>query len=223
MSNKKVIFGVIIIAFGLLLMSRKLGLYYFSFGDLFGSLLPLGLIALGIWFIVKKRHNGSSSVNVSPDYNFSSTSDAHGAEAGTSNSFQNRAGDFPESHPSGKLKYSKVFGDMHIECTGMSLQDVEASMFMGDIEIKLHGGKLVTGLNRMVISGFIGDLRILVPKDIPVCVQCSNFIGDITLFEQKVNGFGNNLNAQTPTYSEATSKLYIATNSFIGDVHVYYV
>jgi predicted membrane protein len=94
---------------------------------------------------------------------------------------------------------------------------------IGDIEVKLHGSKLAPGLNRMVISGFIGDVRVLAPPGMAVFAQCSSFIGDIELFGQRVSGFGNNIDGQTPDYDEAESKLYIASNSFIGDARIYVV
>ena len=121
------------------------------------------------------------------------------------------------------MKYSKVFGDMYIDCSQFDLQNTEITSFIGDIEVKLHGARLAKGLNRMIISGFIGDVRILIPPQMPVLVQSSNFIGDVELLGRRASGFGNNLDAQTPDYTGADSKLYIATNHFIGDVRVYEV
>jgi len=129
----------------------------------------------------------------------------------------------PGYNGGGKLKYDKFFGDMFIDCNGMDLQNVEASVFIGDIEIKLHGGVLAPGLNRMIISGFIGDVRILVPPDMAVFAQTSNFIGDSDLMGRRSTGFGTTLDAQTPNYGTAEKKLYIASNFFIGDIKVFVV
>jgi len=112
---------------------------------------------------------------------------------------------------------------MYVDCSGIELQNVEIGNFLGDVEVKLHGGNLAPGLNRMIISGFIGDVRVLVPQGMAVFAQSSNFIGDIEMMGKRSSGFGNSLDAQTANYAEAESKLYIASNHFIGDVQVYVI
>jgi lia operon protein LiaF len=124
---------------------------------------------------------------------------------------------------SNRARYNKFIGDMFVDCGGVDLQNVEIGSFIGDVEIKLHGGKLARGLNRMIVSGFIGDVRVLVPEGMAVFCQSSNFIGDIEMMGKRSSGFGNSIDAQTPNYSEAEAKLYIASNHFIGDVRVYIV
>jgi len=129
----------------------------------------------------------------------------------------------PDTGPSGRSRYTKFIGDIFVDCSGVELQNLEVSSFIGDIEVKLHGGRLARGLNRMIISGFIGDVRILVPEGMAVFTQSSNFIGDMELMGKRSSGIGNSLDAQTTDYSAAESKLYIASNHFIGDVRVYVV
>ena len=66
----------------------------------------------------------------------------------------------------------------------------------------------------------MGDIRVLIPPDIQTFVHCSNFVGDIDALGQRTDGFGNNLDAQTAGYNDAEKKLYIAANSFIGDIRI---
>ncbi|MEW5995667.1 MAG: cell wall-active antibiotics response protein LiaF, partial [Candidatus Zixiibacteriota bacterium] len=82
-------------------------------------------------------------------------------------------------------------------------------------------GRLTAGLNRLIISGFVGDIRIYVPVGMPHFVHCSNFIGDINAGGQKASGFSNTIESQTPDYDSAEAKLYIAANNFIGDIKVF--
>jgi len=110
---------------------------------------------------------------------------------------------------------------MYIDCKGQKLSNVEISMGIGDLELNLSEGILSTGLNRVIISGFIGDIRIFVPKIMSFFSHCSNFIGDIDLGGQKTSGFGNTLEHNTPDYDKAESKLYVAANNFIGNIKVY--
>ncbi len=120
----------------------------------------------------------------------------------------------------GKLKYSKTIGDMNIDLNAVSVHDIEVSTGVGDLEIRLSGGVLREGLNRIIISGFVGDIRIYIPRDMPVFSHCSNFVGDVEIMGKRTSGFGNNIESQTPDYATASKKLYIACNSFIGDIRV---
>jgi hypothetical protein len=120
----------------------------------------------------------------------------------------------------GKVRFAKTFGELTADMDLMSLRDVEISMGIGDLEVRLKGGVLTDGLNRMIISGFLGDIRILVPQNIPLFVHCSNFVGDIESMGKRTSGFGNNIESQSPDYSSASRKLYIACNNFIGDIRI---
>ena len=123
----------------------------------------------------------------------------------------------------GRIKYSKILGDIYVDCQGIKLQNIVVSMGVGDIEMKLHGGTLEPGLNRMIVTGFVGDIRILIPEDMPVFVHSSCLIGDIHLFGNTTSGFSNDLDGQTADYNSSENKLYIAINHFIGDIKVHTV
>ena len=228
MSNRKIIFGVILILVGILLLGRSMDLFFFSFRDFSSFLLPLILILLGFWLIVrKKRSEDLRSAEIHGEYTVDDEPQGSTSETGHQSHHQEshtrRYTDPPSFSAPGKLKYAKTFGDIYIDCTNVDMQALEVSTVFGDIEVKLHGGRLTKGLNRMVISGFIGDVRILVPKDMPIFAQCSNFIGDVELLGNRTSGFGNNIDGQSDNYDQAESKLYIATNNFIGDIRVYIV
>ena len=114
-----------------------------------------------------------------------------------------------------------MLGDLFIDCKGRSLSNIEISVGLGDLELILNEGILSKGLNRVVISGFVGDIRIFISKETAFFCHCSNFIGDIDLGGQKTSGLNNTLEFSTPDYDQAESKLYVAANSFLGDIRVY--
>ena len=242
MSLRKAIFGIILVLVGLLLLARTTGLFWFSSNNFFSLLLPFLLIGVGIWLIIRKRQQACQydgiHVTVCSDRD-GSTDPSPADRSGDPGKFAERqAGDAstafvgdagptvsntPHVDPSGKIRYSKLLGDLMVDLNGRSLQNVEMSLGIGDVEIKLSGGELSPGLNRVVISGFIGDVRVFVPPDMPFFACCSNFIGDIELTDRRATGFGNNIDFQTEGYASAERKLYIAANNFIGDIKVHKV
>lgn len=239
MSARRIVFGIILILIGLWLWARAMDWIWWDFGDLMGFLLPVGLIVLGLWLMVRRKQQddrihataefhrrqaegGATASAETPSLGSAPPppppppppSDSHGSQKQSTD-----AG--PTMDPEGRLRYSKGIGDLSIDCKGRSLRNVEVSMGVGDIEMRLHGGRLSSGLNRVVISGFIGDIRIYLPPDMPYFGHCSNSIGGIDLAGRRASGFGNNLDGQSDDYETAEARLYIAANSFIGDIRVY--
>lgn len=231
MERKSIIFGLILVMLGILLLLKTLNIHVFSL------FFPAALIIFGLWMIARhgKRkdqqdagpayttYEEAGPVNPGPTPSASASSSAGYTTSNTYGSSQpGWSAEAPQYEP-GKVKYSKFLGDMQIECQNVSLQNVEVSMFIGDLHINLRGGRLSPGLNRMIISGFLGDVQILAPRDLPLFVHCSGFVGDVEVLGKRASGFGNTLDSQTDTYAGAVSKLYIATNNFIGDIRVYQV
>ena len=236
MNTKKAIFGLILIFLGIVLLGNSLNLFYFGFRDFFRFLLPLFFIFLGFWLIVRKkkqmdRIQAEIHISESMDQKSGAYSTTYTETSSTDRSQQTHestqartdrpTSEQPNYSNSRMTKYSKFLGDMFIDCTNISLENIEVSMGIGDIEINLSNGQLVQGLNRLIISGFVGDIRVFIPKNISVFVHGSNFIGDIDIAGKHASGFGNNLDYQTAEYNTSTSKLYIAANNFIGDIKVY--
>ncbi len=243
MNKSAAVIGSILIFFGLFFLLKSLDLIWFTVGDALSVLFPLAIIGAGIWMISRNKKVGSLKTTVQ----FTETPSSARPEMPKSPEIdpwtvaQNQANfagpvtppprpmsedpskEFHAGQPGGKLRFNKVLGDMFVDCEGFNLGNVEISAGVGDLEIKVSGGVLSKGLNRMVISGFIGDIRIFVPKDLSFFAHCSNFVGDIEVGGKRASGFGNTIEHQSPNYDKAESKLYVASNSFIGDMRIYTV
>ncbi|HOP07362.1 MAG TPA: LiaF-related protein [candidate division Zixibacteria bacterium] len=254
MSKKSVIFGAILIFIGVILIANTLDWIWFDFGDVLRALIPIGLIVLGIWLIIRRSRNRPeqpNSLNISNEF-VGTSGQVHsgpppppppppppspGEQSFTSSSFTEtdqtfhrdtdeqhfQSSESPSHSQPGKLRYAKTFGDMYIDFKDVPMQNVEVSLGVSDLEAQLAGCRLEPGLNRLIISSFIGDVRLFIPKDLPCQAHCSNSIGDIDLAGRFSSGFGNNLECHTPAYEVADAKLYIAVNSFIGDIKIYSV
>ncbi|MFZ1683729.1 MAG: cell wall-active antibiotics response protein LiaF, partial [Candidatus Zixiibacteriota bacterium] len=227
----------------ILLLNQTFGVHLFTF------FWPVVLIGLGLWLIYRRTRKddpyrvgpdgapfgtppppppGGGSIRATFTVEGTETraeASAQGATASASAgpSYTYHSGHAPEAPRmmGTKIKYSKFIGDMYVDCANITVQNVEVSIFVGDLQVDLRNAKLGPGLNRMIIGGFLGDVVVLVPKDMPVFTHCSGFIGDVDLLGRRTSGFGNNVDGQTAGYETAESKLYIAINSFIGDLRVY--
>lgn len=234
MDTRKITFGLILIVIGFLLLVRSLGIVYFDFGDFVGTLIPLGLIVLGIWLIIRKKREQDRMAEHGNNYSRASsagatTGAAHTAGASQSGSsqthsytysFDSKSAQGPSVSREGFQKYSKGLGDLNVDLGGVDMRNVEVSSFVGDVEVIATRGELGEGLNRLIVSTFLGDVRIFVPRGWQVFVHCSSFAGDLDVLGRRSDGLGNTLEVSTDDYEGADKKLYVAISSFVGDIKV---
>ncbi len=256
MEKKRVIGGVILVGIGLILMGENFGWFDFEAEDIFRLGIPLGVIIVGIWLIIRKRNQEAGmdqqmasikqvqpirpvpaapvppstppppeAMGPAPILNVSVQGDSgRGAEFRVDSEGikfnRTRASDAPSSTVPGQLKYSKFIGDLYVAFDNTTIKNVEVSCFLGDIEVNLAGATLSPGLNRLIISNFLGEIRVLVPKGIEHFVHLSNFAGDTEGIGRRSSGVGNRIEHASPAYESATTKLYIAVNSFVGEIRV---
>lgn len=245
LEGKRLYVGLAMMVVGLLLLGRSTGLFEFSLGGLIRTVLPYGIIALGVWMIIRKRKaenqlqnqmqsefrcddtrtgNDAATQTAAADPNQFARSQASGATPSNDSSSDGRQTyTQPNSGNGRQIKYAKYLGDMAISFENINIENVEVTMGVGDIEARLQGCKLSKGLNRIIISGFFGDVRIMIPKDIEYFVHASGFFGDIELGGQRTSGFGNTLEYQTDGYEAAESKVYIAISAFLSDIRIFQV
>ena len=180
MNRSTVIIGSILIFLGLFFLLRSFNLIWFSFGDLVRVFFPLALVGAGIWLMVRKK----SKIQVHTDIRYSGSAQSTSSSAVSDDPAKvaseqaaetdERAKGAPSQRSDGKIRFDKMLGDMYVDCEGYNLSSVEISMGIGDLDLKVSGGILSKGLNRIIISGFIGDLKIFVPKDFSYFAHCSN-------------------------------------------------
>ena len=249
MHKSTFVIGGFLIFFGLIVLIESIGVVVINVGEFISFMVPFGLIGFGVWLIVRKKDKKSKTISVTihadaksyaspapkpqeteyredPVAAASETAEAVSPtpppkpKKPTESSHQ-ESSDYKNFESTGRLRYNKVLGDLFIDCKGRSLSNVEISVGLGDLELILNEGILSKGLNRVVISGFVGDIRIFISKETAFFCHCSNFIGDIDLGGQRTSGLSNTLEFSTPGYDQAESKLYVAANSFLGDIRVY--
>ncbi|GIO42622.1 cell wall-active antibiotics response protein LiaF [Paenibacillus apis] len=149
--------------------------------------------------------------------------DMHNQDFGNHTHHQNYFNDGTES--SGKREtFNKAgfIGDVHLGEDYFELRPTNISHFIGDTVIDLTKAQIPYGETKINVSAFIGDVKIFVPEDIDLGISAvSNaFIGDLKILKQKQGGFMSNVQAQSPSYHEASKRVKLIVSVFIGDVKV---
>ena len=231
MKNRtKLIIGLILIIWGITLISENYGIFHISIDNF----VPYILIAVGIWLIIRRRKKETMEkmdreakrtepLKSSQRFRSENVSVNIYAQNQSEQKVESNQAETTEQTYSYKYSnkpYNKFIGDIFLNLNNKNLERIEISTFIGDIEINLSGGILKEGLNRIIISSFIGNIRIITTQDMPIFINSSNFIGDINCLGNQTSGFGNNIDAQTNNYDASSKKLYIASNCFIGDIKI---
>lgn len=133
--------------------------------------------------------------------------------------------DDSESSSGGKretFNKSGFIGDVHLGQDYFELRPTNISHFIGDTVIDLTRAQIPYGETRINVSAFIGDVKVFVPEDIDLGISAvsSAFIGDLKILKQKQGGFLSNVQAQSPSYHEASKRVKLVVSVFIGDVKV---
>jgi predicted membrane protein len=113
-----------------------------------------------------------------------------------------------------------IIGDNVQPSFSGEVDGTNVSHFIGDTDLNLTGGTLRPGINRINLSGFIGDIRLFVPKDWPLEISGSAFIGSIYLLDRSKEGIFPTCNFRSADYEAAEKKAKISCSAFIGDIRV---
>ena len=122
----------------------------------------------------------------------------------------------------GEIEDERFLGNLKIDCDGKIIENLHISFFLGDLRLKLHDGIMSKGLNLIVISGFLGEIKVFIPKDFPYFVQASNFLGTINIDGEKSSSLCTSLDSQSHNYIDAESNLYNSIYIFLTHLNVTY-
>jgi lia operon protein LiaF len=99
--------------------------------------------------------------------------------------------------------------------------DVNIQTGIGDTIIDLSYTMLPKGEAVIFIRNLIGNIQILVPYDIDVCIHHSCIVGSTTVFEHHhAKNFNQVFQLKTPGYDTAEHKVNIFTSLAVGNLEV---
>jgi hypothetical protein len=96
----------------------------------------------------------------------------------------------------------------------------EMSFFVGDIILDFSQAVIPPGETHMHLSGFVGDVHVIVPAMVGLRVASSGFITDVQFMGQKHEGFLTPVEFANPAYATAERKVLLETAWFVGDIKV---
>jgi len=92
---------------------------------------------------------------------------------------------------------------------------------VGSVVIDASQIALEPGEHRLYLRSGMGDVHVDLLPGIAVRVQAHVGLGDIKVFDQKADGFNQEMTYQTPRYDEAPARLLVLANVGLGDIKVF--
>ena len=208
--------GAIVIIVGVLALLGTVG------GDasLAQSLLwlwPLLIVGLGLWLILatsqRRGHPGASPAAGTPG-----AWEWPAPGPGESASYQaGRAARTP--WPAGGRRDQRLLGE--IELAGpMQAGPLRAETIIGEIRLDLTRATFPAGETPIHISAGIGEVRVLLPADVPAAVRASTLVGECEALGRTGGPFLGEAYAETDGFSTAATRIRLHAQALIGEVAV---
>jgi lia operon protein LiaF len=120
---------------------------------------------------------------------------------------------------------SVLIGDFHLTSGRFELNHLHVWHGIGDVVIDLSRAMLGTQEARLSVDGWIGDVTIYVPVDLPVSVSAEVSIGDLEVFGHRQGGISRCVMVRSDHYDTDphANKVQLHISLLVGDIKVKYI
>jgi len=132
------------------------------------------------------------------------------------------------------IKFSKggfnAVGDLRLGDQPWALEDSSHNIGVGEIYVDLTTALMKDGMTVLNLTGWVGDIQVIMPEDLAVDISAAVRVGNIDIFGQeqefkknktaKRSGVSNTLNYRSEKFDEAFKKLRMQVSLNIGDISI---
>ncbi len=115
---------------------------------------------------------------------------------------------------------SVYFGDTVIGHQAWELHDLRIQSGLGDVRIDLTSATIPAREGTLHIWGWVGDVRILLPRDLDAKASGSIWAGSVSILGRRADGLFRDVEYTSPGFDEAVKRVSIDVNLGIGDILV---
>lgn len=196
----KLFWGILTLAIGLILQGNKLGYFEISLGQFWSWLWPVLIIYFGLSLLFN-RNSDLVVIDMSKE---EGEVDVHKKNQKTAH----------------RSKRKQLIGDIKMGSTPWLIDDLDMWVGVGDISIDLTTAILKEGVNHLDLSGWVGDIKVIVPNHVASEVNVEVKLGDVNIFNNRQSGTNRKVSYRSEDYEFADKKLRISISMSIGDIRV---
>jgi len=188
----RLLLGLVILGIGIVIQGNKLAWFSVNVGDVWNWTWPLLIIYYGLSMIFHANQKKGKYHKVMLKKNV-------------------------------KLDDRKntVIGEVNLgEHASWNLEDIRLWHGVGDVYINLSTAIIPDKEVFIDLTGIIGDITVLVPRDLAIKVNVDVRIGDVQVFNHRQSGRSRFVSYVSENYQEAVQKVNLMISLSIGDVKV---
>jgi lia operon protein LiaF len=179
--------------------------FHIDIGDVIGIAIAVAFINFG-WRLIRSRREAPAEQEP-----------ASGQRMRIDPGFT-KAGDY--SHRESR---SSLIGDYHLTSGRFELRQLHIWHGVGDVVIDLSRAIILEEEAFLFVNGWVGDVTIYVPADLPAAVSAEVTVGDLEVFGHRQGGLNRRVVMTAEQYDDAARKVKIIVSLIVGDVDVRYI
>jgi len=113
----------------------------------------------------------------------------------------------------------KLLGDIHRDGV-WQVTNEEIWIGVGDVDLDMTSADIPMGETTIRIFGFVGDVDLLVPKDVGVSVSSTSFVTDAKVLSQREDGLLAPVHVVSDNYETAERRVRLEMTSFVANLRV---
>ncbi|BCB02942.1 cell wall-active antibiotics response protein LiaF [Bacillus sp. KH172YL63] len=200
----KLLFGLFSLVFGLLILLDRYEVMVFDYEN-WWKLWPIFIIAIAINRVILKK---PIKVSISNEYPYDKESD-----------FESGAEHTPRPKKN-KMNRGFIVGDIRFSEPNWPLENMKLYNAIGDYYFDFSKAYIPEGESTIDIKGWIGDVKMIIPENVPVEIDLRVQVGDVKLFEQKSADIRSELYYRSPEYESAAKKIKLTVDVKIGSIRI---
>lgn len=118
---------------------------------------------------------------------------------------------------------SSLIGDFHLTTGRYEMRNLNIWHGVGNVVIDLSRALLPDEECFLVVNGWIGDVTIYVPIDLPVSVSAEVTVGDLEVLGHRQGGLNRQVRMSAQHYESSGKKVNIVISLIVGDIDVKYI
>ncbi|MGR3763446.1 cell wall-active antibiotics response protein LiaF [Rossellomorea sp. NS-SX7] len=202
----KLFFGLFSLVLGSLIILDEWNIVDFNYGN-WWKLWPIFIIAIAI---NRVAFNKSIKVTVTHDSPDEKTSIV-GIET------EKKAEVKPKKN---KINRSSIIGEIKFSEPNWPLEPMRLQNVVGDYYFDFSQAFIPEDETLIEIKGWVGDVKVIIPENIPVDITINVKVGEVKLFDQKSAEIRSAFAYQSPGYAEASRKIKLSINVKVASIRV---
>jgi lia operon protein LiaF len=118
---------------------------------------------------------------------------------------------------------SSLIGDFHLTSGRFELDHLQIWHGIGNVVIDLSRAILLREEAVLSVEGWIGDVTIYVPVDLPVSVSAEVSVGDLEVFGHRQGGISRSIIIRSENFDQDAQRILLHVSLLVGDVKVKYI